>query len=687
LTLAGARPRARKAGIVTREQRVWLPYPLLCSNTANMQNNGFPGKRLKWFAWAVVLIPFLIAVISYVIVSYPKHYTYVELALHNPYNPSDIANLNCTLYGRWVSGLRHLLSCQIVNDHNPSALDGLSLGGESVWRKRFLKVQQRSYWAPGSPNTTFHFDVPEMQAGQQILFFRYTPNEGLVPAFDGTLTVQLQMGLFSRVIWALSFSGLLLCAIFFRDSKSIKEKLQQTVESARKREFRLFRINIREHWFIFSVLVCSLAPPMVAWAIYHVAILIPSDDRVFSLELWPERNAYGSNPLRNLNNKLGSLRCEFEHAPVADDSNALSCDMKLTIPEGMRSSKEWVADCGPCQSRVPFSLSTIQNEQFGSFKILVRPYSGDDTDDTTVDFRIGNDLNWLLVGDREIARPDLNFIVLSDRTFLVSVGSVLLVFVYWIIWQTRHRRTSNAAILQSSPPSSVPELLPPSAVSKQTDQRHPATAVYNNNHWFSYTESDAALVFVHGILSDSTKCWQHAGADGEPEGHWPVLVATDPRFGNIGIYLGGYESGPNSGNYNIKNCADELFSALGRLDDQHLERQTVMQKQKITFVCHSMGGIVARYMLLNEREHFHGKKIGLVLIASPSYGSLYADGLEPLTALYRNEQALRMKVGDSTLKDLDDRFRELGDKLKNLAGIEFYETQNILVTCPQFSFT
>ena len=62
-----------------------------------------------------------------------------------------------------------------------------------------------------------------------------------------------------------------------------------------------------------------------------------------------------------------------------------------------------------------------------------------------------------------------------------------------------------------------------------------------NNLWYHYCDSDAVLVFVHGVLSDSRNCWLHDEAGGALA-YWPELVASDARFKNVGIYLAGYHT-------------------------------------------------------------------------------------------------------------------------------------------------
>src|SRR5271163_2637170 len=107
-----------------------------------------------------------------------------------------------------------------------------------------------------------------------------------------------------------------------------------------------------------------------------------------------------------------------------------------------------------------------------------------------------------------------------------------------------------------------------------------------NNVWFEQTDSDAVLVFVHGVLSCSRTCWLHEEKGNlEQSAYWPDLISKDPRFGNIAmIFLGGYETSQDSGDYEVWHCADELFGSIGREDTSG--NLPPLNKHKITFVCH-----------------------------------------------------------------------------------------------------
>ena len=187
------------------------------------------------------------------------------------------------------------------------------------------------------------------------------------------------------------------------------------------------------------------------------------------------------------------------------------------------------------------------------------------------------------------------------------------------------------------------------------------------------------LVFVHGVLSNSNSCWLYKDkSDPKKNCYWPDLIASDSRFNDISIYLAGYYTAPDSGPYDIRSCADEVFAALKRTGtDGH---PPVMAKKKIIFVCHSMGGIVTRYLLEANHHEFREKTVGLVLIASPSYGATLANNLDNIVASFNQYQGIQLQWGSWSLRDLDDRFKELKEKkrIPNLCGIELYENHFIL---------
>lgn len=173
-----------------------------------------------------------------------------------------------------------------------------------------------------------------------------------------------------------------------------------------------------------------------------------------------------------------------------------------------------------------------------------------------------------------------------------------------------------------------------------------------NNQWYKYDEdADITVIFVHGFFSNSSTCWLNK----EFKTYWPELVCTEKRIPTVSVYMGGYYTEIDSGKlYGVRQCAEELFSALSR--DTHNGLPAPIKKKKLLFICHSLGGIVVRYMLESKSHSFLDHNIGLVLMASPSMGSDYADNFKLLINFYRNKLGQQLSKDNDILQDLNDRF-------------------------------
>jgi hypothetical protein len=194
-----------------------------------------------------------------------------------------------------------------------------------------------------------------------------------------------------------------------------------------------------------------------------------------------------------------------------------------------------------------------------------------------------------------------------------------------------------------------------------------------NNVWYRYSSSDTTIVFVHGVLSDSRSCWLHTS---EVVGsYWPEMIEDDPNFDDVGIFLGGYYTSVDAGRSEIRNAADELLAGLRRGGDT-----AVLNRNRIIFVCHSTGGIVVRYILTTNDHLFVDKAIGLVLIASPSSGSRWANRLSWLTSLYGHQVGKQLAAGHWTLRELDAQFKNLVNerRIQKLVGVEAYENHFVI---------
>ena len=194
-----------------------------------------------------------------------------------------------------------------------------------------------------------------------------------------------------------------------------------------------------------------------------------------------------------------------------------------------------------------------------------------------------------------------------------------------------------------------------------------------NNLWFKAGSSDQAIVFVHGVLSDSRDCWYAEPSGSRPGVYWPSLVEQDPRFSEYSIFLGGYNTEAGSGPWRVENCAEELFLALRRPG----RNGAVLSQRTLVFVCHGVGGIVVQYMLSVRPWEFREKKLGLGLIATPLFGTVMENRLDLLLRYFKNEQGIKLQWGNWSLKDVDYRFQVLlkDRAIPGLTGQEAYESR------------
>jgi pimeloyl-ACP methyl ester carboxylesterase len=133
----------------------------------------------------------------------------------------------------------------------------------------------------------------------------------------------------------------------------------------------------------------------------------------------------------------------------------------------------------------------------------------------------------------------------------------------------------------------------------------------------------SVIVFVHGVLSNSESAWSNGDVS------WPCLLRREPSFGSSNIYVHAYPTNLLDKNPTIEELGQRLLEDL-RADDV-LERHT-----HITFVAHSMGGLVTASMLLRlqasaaNRQWLERVKV-VTFYATPGTGADIARAAEYLS--------------------------------------------------------
>jgi len=189
--------------------------------------------------------------------------------------------------------------------------------------------------------------------------------------------------------------------------------------------------------------------------------------------------------------------------------------------------------------------------------------------------------------------------------------------------------------------------------------------------WLRKPTANATVVFVHGILSSGETCWKHDNG-----AYWPELLKNESELASLGVYVFTYQTNIFSGTYSLSDVVDALREFL-QLDE-------VLVSNRLIFVCHSMGGIVARRFLVQQTVPLleTQTETGLFLVASPSLGSSYANWLSPLAGFLGHTQAdaLRFAQDNVWLNDLDKDFLTLKEAGKvPIKGKELIEDKFVIL--------
>lgn len=136
------------------------------------------------------------------------------------------------------------------------------------------------------------------------------------------------------------------------------------------------------------------------------------------------------------------------------------------------------------------------------------------------------------------------------------------------------------------------------------------------------------IVFIHGLGGNARQTWS------SPAGvFWPDLVYGDPAFAEPDILVVDYET-------TIRG--EQTTAAVALSVDSFLRRQSVWTYDSIVLVAHSLGGIIARQIVVNNPAHA-GKIKLMYLLAAPMGGSVlanYASNIGLAGAIVRDLRAI-----------------------------------------------
>ena len=191
-----------------------------------------------------------------------------------------------------------------------------------------------------------------------------------------------------------------------------------------------------------------------------------------------------------------------------------------------------------------------------------------------------------------------------------------------------------------------------------------------------WTRPHASIVFVQGLGGHAYNTWRRS-ADNET--FWPLWLAHDIR--GLTAYSLAYEAPASNWLGTSMPLQDRAANVL-----ELLLTEPALRAGPVIFVCHSLGGLVIKKVLLNLQQQAqrrpeaaelfsHVKEV--VFAATPHTGSTHATWLDRLRFLAWPSSIARILVAnDPGLRDINVAYRGLADdRRQQLRHQIFYETR------------
>lgn len=183
----------------------------------------------------------------------------------------------------------------------------------------------------------------------------------------------------------------------------------------------------------------------------------------------------------------------------------------------------------------------------------------------------------------------------------------------------------------------------------------------------------ADVIFVHGLTGDAVGTWTFEHSI-EPEGgFWPKWLATDIK--ELNFYTLGYPA-------SIFAQWAKREMALYERAKNSLERLAAYDfgNRPIVFVCHSLGGLLAKQMLRTAREstdpawnRIAQQCACIVFLATPHSGSSLANVLKGFAGRFTSAHVDKLLRDTSELDELNESFRSFCSAQK-IDVLSYYET-------------
>ena len=186
----------------------------------------------------------------------------------------------------------------------------------------------------------------------------------------------------------------------------------------------------------------------------------------------------------------------------------------------------------------------------------------------------------------------------------------------------------------------------------------------------------ASVIFVHGLGGHAYDTWRIAP---DNDTFWPLWLVKDVQ--GISVYTLAYEAPPSNWLGTSMPLQDRAVNVL-----EILLSEPGLRTGPIAFVCHSLGGLIVKQILLDmqqqEKRRSEAKDLlervtQVVFAATPHTGSRQGTLLDRLRFFaWPSSIARTLVANDPTLRSINVAYRGLADERRNLLQHRvFYETQ------------
>ncbi|MFG1888116.1 esterase/lipase family protein [Micromonospora sp. NPDC049051] len=177
------------------------------------------------------------------------------------------------------------------------------------------------------------------------------------------------------------------------------------------------------------------------------------------------------------------------------------------------------------------------------------------------------------------------------------------------------------------------------------------------------------LVFLHGLDGDARQSW----STGAPGTFWPQWLAED--IDGVAAWTADYDAWSSRWRGHSMSIPDRAINLMALL------RNHGIGDRPLCFVTHSMGGLLAKEMLMHASEGrddfavFARAVRGVVFLATPHTGAGITKAVDALGKVYRGTPAVAdLRRNAPHLRQLNDRYRDWANEA-GLRHLVFFETR------------